>query len=419
MNSCSNNILVVVESIDIDDSSGTKGRIALIHSLVNAGYKLTVLHFTQKEIQLEGIDCYAINERKYNIIYLLSRVQRLLNRWFSIDISKYVDTLFGFSFGFFNDAKSLEKAIGKYDPVKYDMVWTLSKGNSYRSHKAVLELPQWHDKWYAYVHDPFPQQLYPRPYNYVPYGYKKQRYFFREIAIKAKRLVFPSLKLKEWMQSYYEVINGKSLIVPHQLLQDEVHKMDLPIYFKKEKFNILFAGNLLDLRDPKPIVEAYRLFLNAYPDSKENSTLIFLGGPSKYDTYLLNQQKSMPSLYVSDGYVPFAQVYRMQQETSVNLILEAKSEISPFLPGKFPHCVAANKPIVYIGPYYSECKRLLGKEYPYVFDFEDSQMIATAFSELYEKWKFNPDHLILNRPDLIEYLISPYLKKTLTNDNVC
>ncbi|WP_417238891.1 UDP-glycosyltransferase [Bizionia sp.] len=413
-----NRVLIVIESIDIDDSSGTKGRVALIHSLAKAGYKLTVLHFTQKEIELEGIDCRAIKERKGNILYLLSRVHRLLNRWFNIDISDHVDKMFGFSFGFFNDAKSIEKAIEKFDPVDYAMIWTLSKGNSYRSHKAVLALPQWHDKWYAYVHDPFPQQLYPRPYNYVPHGYRQQRFFFAEVTIKAKRIVFPSLTLKEWMQSYYEVIEGKSLIVPHQLTQVDVSQIDLPIYFDKEKFNILHAGNLLDLRNPKPIVEAYDLFLKAFPEAKENSSLIFVGKPSKYHDYLLNQKTSIPSLFVSDGYVPFNQVYKMQQESSVNLILEARSEISPFLPGKFPHCVAANKPIVYIGPYYSETKRLLGKVYPYQFDFDEIDVIVKALGELYQIWVSNSKYLYLNRSDLREYCAHDYLKGILNNEKV-
>ncbi|WP_418510305.1 UDP-glycosyltransferase [Corallibacter sp.] len=411
-------ILVVAESIDIDDSSGTKGRVALINSLAIAGYKLTVLHYTQKEIKIEGVECYPVKERKNNIIYFFSRVHRILNRWFKIDISDYVDNLFGFSFGFFNDAKSIEKAIKKYDPVNYAMIWTLSKGNSYRSHKAVLTLPKWHDKWYAYVHDPFPQQLYPRPYNYVPHGYRQQRLFFAEVTIKAKRIVFPSLTLKEWMQSYYEVIEGKSLIVPHQLTQVDVSQIDLPIYFDKEKFNILHAGNLLDLRNPKPIVEAYDLFLKTFPEAKENSSLIFVGKPSKYDDYLLNQKTSIPSLFVSDGYVPFNQVYKMQQESSVNLILEARSEISPFLPGKFPHCVAANKPIVYIGPYYSECKRLLGKSYPYCFEFNEIERLSLAFEKLYRVWRNQPETMVLDILDLKTYLSFANLKKVIEEDIV-
>ncbi|TXE05842.1 glycosyltransferase family 4 protein [Gelidibacter salicanalis] len=412
-------ILIVAESINIDDSSGTKGRVALIKSLAKAGYALTVLHFTQKEIQLEGIECLAINERKNNFIYLLSRVHRLLNRWFKIDIGDAIDKMFGFSFGFFNDAKSIEDAVDKYNHNEYDMIWTLSKGNSYRSHKAVLELPQWHTKWYAYVHDPFPQQLYPRPYNYVPHGYRQQRLFFMEVTKKAKRIIFPSQLLKEWMQSYYGSIEGKSLIIPHQITTS-IENVDakFPDYFKVEKFNILHAGNLLDLRDPKPIVEAYALFLEQHPEAIETSSLIFLGKPSQYDAYFIKQKNSLPSLYNSEDYVAFNAVYAMQQVASVNVILEAKSEISPFLPGKFPHCVAANRPIIYIGPYYSETKRLLGKEYPYQFDFNEIEEIAKAMISLYQTWMSDPKNLFLNRPDLSDFCTYIHLKSVLNNEKV-
>ncbi|MCB0447738.1 MAG: UDP-glycosyltransferase [Gelidibacter sp.] len=412
-------LLVVIESLNVDDSSGTKGRVAFIKSLAQAGYAVTVLHFTQKELQLEGVACHAVKEQKNNVVYLLSRVHRLLNRWFKIDITNTVDKLFGFSFGFFNDANSLKSAIKHYKPEAYDMLWTLSKGNSYRSHKAVLGLPEWHEKWYAYVHDPFPQQLYPRPYNYVPHGYRQQRLFFRDITLKAKRIVFPSLLLKEWMQSYYAAIEGKSLIIPHQSSIDiENSDMGFPDYFKVDRFNVLHAGNLLNLRNPKPIVEAYQLFLEHYPDAVDNSSLIFLGKPSMYDAYFSKQKNVTPSLYASDDYVPFNAVYAMQQAASVNVILEAKSEISPFLPGKFAHCVAANKPIVVVGPYYSECKRLLGDGYPYCFEFDAIERLASVFGNLYTKWKKEPDQLRLDRPDLITYLSVDYLKKTIEQDTI-
>lgn len=410
-------ILIVIESINVDDSSGAKVGVAMIQSLAKAGYAVTVLHYTQKPLQLEGIACHAIKERKNNMIYLLSRVHRLLNRWFKIDIGDAVDKLLGFSFGFFNDSKSIEKAVNKFKPEQYDMVWTLSKGNSYRTHKAILNLPKWHDKWYAYVHDPFPQQLYPRPYNYVPHGYRIQRLFFRDITLKAKRIVFPSLLLKEWMESYYAAIEGKSLIIPHQIdVSIDNLETDFPDYFKADTFNILHAGNLLNLRNPKPIVEAYQLFLEHYPEALETTSLIFLGSPSIYDAYFLKEKKSTPSLYTSENYVPFKEVYTMQFNAAINIILEAKSEISPFLPGKFAHCVAANKPIVVVGPYYSECKRLLGDGYPYCFEFDAIERLASAFGDLYTKWKKDPDQLRLDRPDLKTYLSAAKVKTIIEAD---
>ncbi|MFZ2282387.1 MAG: UDP-glycosyltransferase [Lutibacter sp.] len=407
------NILVVVDSLDVNDSSGTKGRVAFIKNFKKAGYQVTVLHYSRMEIKLPGISCISVKELNTNLNYFLSRAQRVLYRWFKIDLSKYVDSLLGFSFGFFNDVNSLSKELKKYNPKDFDMLWTFGKGTSFRAHAAVLKNSNWFPLWYAYVHDPYPQHLYPRPYNFVEYGFKKKRYFFRDITVNAHRLVFPSLLLKEWMQSYFLNVEGKSLIIPHQLKTNVSHSNTLPSYFDITKFNILHAGNLLDLRDPKPIVEAYEIFLSLVPQAKNNSVLFFIGNSSIYQNYFLQKMQKIPQLFISDGYVKFEEVFSMQQQTSVNIILEARSEISPFLPGKFPHCVAANKPILVVGPYYSECKRLLGKDYPYTFDFNEIEGITNSFKNLYYTWVEEKDNLILNRPDLYFYLSSDYMRKVL------
>ena len=407
-------ILVIVESIDVNDSSASKGRIAFIESFKKAGYLVTVLHYTQKEIKLPGIDCNLINENKTTLNYILSRFQRILFRWFKIDISKYVDSLFGFSFGFFNDVSSLSRALKYYNPDDFSMLWTFGKGTSFRAHGAVLKNALWYPKWFAFVHDPYPQHLYPRPYNFVEYGFKKKRYFFRSVIINAHRVVFPSMHLKQWMQSYYKAVEVKSLIIPHQMSSNNNFVKDvLPHYFDVSKFNLLHAGNLLDLRDPKPVVLAYEKFLFEMPSAKDDSMLLFLGKKSIFHDDLFSKQKDMPQLYISDGYVNFDEVYAIQQRASVNIILEATSEISPFLPGKFPHCVSANKPILLVGPHYSECKRLLGKDYPYTFDFNEVDKIKESIKSLYLNWKENDNVLTLNRTDLVHYLSSDYLKEVI------
>jgi glycosyltransferase involved in cell wall biosynthesis len=411
------NILVVADSINVNDSSGSKANVAFINSLNKAGSQVTVLHYSQKEIKLPGINCILVNEKKSTALYILSRIQRVLFRWFHLDISKYTNSVFGFSFGFFNDVFSLSKALKSFNPVDFEMLWTFGKGTSFRAHAALLKNANWFPLWYAYVHDPYPQHLYPRPYNFVEYGFKKKRYFFRDITIKAHRLVFPSLLLKEWMQSYFLHVEGKSLIIPHQLQTTVSNLNCLPSYFDATKFNLLHAGNLLDLRNPKPIVEAYENFLAEIPQAKKDSTLLFFGYKSIYQNFLMEKKKELPQLYISDGYVNFEDVFAMQQQASVNVIIEATSEISPFLPGKFPHCVAADKPILVVGPYYSECKRLLGKDYPYLFDFKKVDEIKNAIKILYLNWKERKVDCQLNRPDLMHYLSSNYLIQVLENDN--
>lgn len=227
-------------------------------------------------------------------------------------------------------------------------------------------------------------------------------------------MVFPSALLREWMQSYFVAIEDKALIIPHQIA--EVAELDEGHTEKntQEVCTLLHAGNLLDLRDPKPVVEAYKKFLSEVPEASADSQLMFIGKPSKFDPYLKQQQATMPSLRLSDGYVAFEKVHRMQQEANINIILEAKSEISPFLPGKFAHCVAADVPIVLIGPFYSECKRLLGEDYPYSFEFTEIEKLSAAFVQIYSDWKLG-NAQYLNRPDLKEYLTLPYLHTTLEN----
>ena len=42
-------ILVIVDSIDVNDSSGSKANVALIQNLAACGFDVLVLHYTQKK----------------------------------------------------------------------------------------------------------------------------------------------------------------------------------------------------------------------------------------------------------------------------------------------------------------------------------------------------------------------------------
>lgn len=406
-------ILVLVETIDINASSGAKGRLALIKAFKNLDYVPVVYHYSNTALSLDGIECHHIRENKWSIEYLLSRVHRLSIRWFNFDFGKYIDSWLGFSFGFFSDRNSIAKVLKKIAINDFDMVWTLSQGSSFRTHAAVLKLPQLHNKWYAYVHDPYPHHLYPRPYNYVEYGFKKKRLFFAKIMQQCHRAVFPSFMLKNWMQSYYNSIEGKFLIVPHLINKAQMEAVDVPAYFDPSMFNLLHAGNLLDLRDPQALITAFQQFLLQVPDARQDARLIFVGKLSRYHEKIARTRKTHPEVLASNGSENFKVSLAMQQQASVNIILEAQSEISPFLPGKFAHCVQADKPIMLIGPYYSECKRLLGNHYPFSYDFEEIDSIAEGIKRLYIQWKQDSGGLKLDRPDLYNYLSKHTLKEVL------
>lgn len=406
-------ILVVVDSINIEDSSGSKANVALINNLVEAGFDLVVYHYTLRDIQLKGVSCYAIPEIKYGPLYFMSRFQRVIQRNSAINLAPFFERLFGFSFTFFNDTRSILKSLKKIT-FDLDLVLTLSKGGSFRPHYAVLKLPQLHDKWMAYVHDPYPFHFYPRPYNWVEPSYKFKEAFFIKVAEKAKYSGFPSQLLLEWMGGYFPGFMKTGVIIPHQNSKYKIQNTVFPSYFDSSKFNLLHAGNLLNTRSPRGLIEGLKLFFERCPEAKKEVRLLLIGSCAGYSKMVSDYQKEIPELFVHDGIIPFDLVYNIQKNATVNIIMEAKSEISPFLPAKFPHCVAANKTILSLAPYLSEVKRLMGVDYEYWSEADDVNKIAKLTEQLYSLWKQNPNNLLLNRNDLQEYLSVDYLKKTIT-----
>ena len=407
-------ILVVVDSINIEDSSGSKANVALINNLYEAGFDILVYHYTRKEIELKAVKSFNIPEIKFSGFYFLSRLLRVINRNVKINFAPFFEKKFGFSFTFFNDSNSIIKALKKKS-FQPDLILTLSKGASFRPHYAVLKLPHLHNKWIAYVHDPFPFHYYPRPYNWVESSYDKKELFFRKVSEKAKFSAFPSQLLKEWMSSYFPDFSKTGVIIPHQNAKYEVLNNAFPYYFDVSKFNLLHAGNLMKERSPEGLIEGFKVFLKYNPEAKKDVRLILLGNAFDHTQVLENYKKNIPEMFVYNGNKPFDEVYHIQKNVSVNIILESKSEISPFLPAKFPHCIEANKTILSLAPYYSETRLLLGKDYTYWAEVDNIEKIALLIEQLYQLWKQNPENLLLNRNDLKEYVSVTHLKEVINN----
>ena len=409
-------ILVVAESINIEDSSGSKANVAFIHNLVKADFEVLVYHYTLRDIKLKNVNTYAIPEIKISVNYFLSRLQRIISRKFKINFAPFLERLFGFSFTFFNDTSSIKKALekSKFEP---DLIVTLSKGASFRPHYAVLKLPELHNIWMAYVHDPYPFHFYPRPYTWVESNYKQKEIFFANVCDKAKYSVFPSQLLLEWMGSFYPNFLKTGIVIPHQSSKYKIKNSDFPDYFDPSKFNLLHAGNLMKARSPEGLIKGLQLFFNKNKEAQEHTRLLLLGPSSDFSKILEEYKKSIPQLIINNKNIPFDEIYNIQKNVSVNIIIESKSEISPFLPAKFSHCVEANKPILSLAPFYSETKRLLGVNYDYWSEADDENKIAAILEKLYNLWKQNSNDLLLNRNDLEQYLSADYLREIIVSLN--
>jgi hypothetical protein len=412
-------ILVVVDSINQEDSSGSKCNVALIINLVKAGYQVKVYHHSRKNISIDGAECIMISTDKFNLVYIIGGFLRFLTRKFNLVTTPFIEKKIGFSPAFLSDVHDFTKALKK-DTFNPDLVITLSKAASFRPHKALLNIKKWHKKWLAYVHDPFPFHFYPKPYDFIVPSYKHKENFLFEIANNARYSGFPSLLLKEWMGKFAPNFLKTGMVIPHQLVEMEQLATKLPDFFESNKFSLLHAGALLGERNPVGLIEGFLKFLASNPEAKENTQLILMGTTSEKHKSVFEKYKNNENNLVSiNKSLPFDTVYQLQYAVSINIILEAKSDISPFLPGKFPHCVAANKKMLVLGPEYSETRRLLGNDYEYWSEIDNVNAISKLIEKLYFEWKENPNKMLLNRPELLEYLGANNLKTiidTILND---
>ncbi|WP_072983889.1 glycosyltransferase family protein [Leeuwenhoekiella palythoae] len=414
MQNSSKNLLVVTDSINPEDSSGSKANVAFIKSLIGNGYKVCVIHYTQVELQIKGAECVLAKERRANLTYVLGGIQRTVQRNLGVNWSVFLENRFGFSFTFFNDSKSIVKTLERFRITDFDLIISLSKGESFRPHHAILQLPLWHLKWLAYIHDPYPFQNYPKPYTFVPKGAIQKDHFFNKVATHCKFAGFPSRLLADHMAGFYPEFKEKSVVIPHQY-DNVISGVSLPSFFKDAAFNIVHTGNLIGGRSPEGLLKGFQLFLESQEEARQESYL-YLVGPSSNYRELMSLYKHAPQFIFHPG-VSYAESLALQQAASVNLIVEASdTDFSPFLPAKMAHCVMVDKPILALSPKKSEVRRLLGEDYVCQSEADDSEQIAGILSGLYLKWKnTKAESWRLNRTDLQDYFSSAYLNKQIQN----
>ncbi|RXG12330.1 UDP-glycosyltransferase [Leeuwenhoekiella aestuarii] len=400
-------LLILAETIDVISNSAGKANYAFVQSLLSAGFEISVYHYSYKEILLPIVQPVLIQEKKTDINYWLSRGQRVLQRITKKTFSKLLENRFGFSFTFFNDVNSMVSALKPLSVQDYDLVLTLSKGASYRTHAALLKLPEWHAKWLAYIHDPYPFHWYPKPYDWVQPGSVQKEVFFKKVAQKAQWLGYPSQCLQDWMGTFDAHFKTKGIVLPHQPSEAKVEESIFPEFFDPDHFNVLHAGNLLKQRDPFPLIQAWNLFLEKYPEAQTHAKLLLIGPGAYHEPELSKVCKETETIYRYSGSMDYEQVRLLEHQSAVNIVLEAAAEVSPFLPAKFPNLVKANLPMLHLGPKHSEVRRLLGDDYQYVSEAGNIQTIYKLLIKLYDAWSLNKDFQLST--EIKEYFSSKYL----------
>ncbi len=298
----------------------------------------------------------------------------------------------------------------------YDFILLLGAGNSMLNYFAISDIKT-KIPYIVNYHDPYPGNQYPKPYQ------EKNSWFLKlkvrqsnRVMENAFKVSFPSQRLYEWMLQYHVNLKDKSIILPHPdgELKDLPTKLeDDKINLDINKFNILHAGSLLGHRNPIYLMNAFKKFIDSDIEKKEMTVLSIVGKIDK-NNELLKINYDINQIKIISERVSYKKSKLMFEQADVLLVIEAKAEFSPFMPGKLTDYIVANKTIMALTPQKSEVTRILGKNYPFISDIDNEDKILSILNLLWELWKRGELKNIQN-VELKNYVSASNFNLRLTN----
>jgi len=391
------NLLIINDDYRIDKTP--PGIInSIITNVLNKKFSITVL--TKKINQdLSWLDSdikiISFDPRRKENINFLERIPK---------IRGLITAIRGFDSEKYNELKNWEEKIKELLLVeKFDAIFVINGLwiPLFAFEKIKPDIPL-----IIHVHDPYPLILAPEPYkSKFRLRYYSQFLKLKKIIKKASAVTYPSLLLSEWMEKYYPHQKGKTYILPH--IYDTFEKLSskkrlLKIIDDKNKFNVAYQGNL-KIRDVSMFVEAAKKMIIEDDEFKEKFRLYVIGNISNNNLNQLNKIKE--NIKIINQRISFVESIQVIKEADLQLIIEARMPLSPFLPSKYAYIVGNNKPFLALTPKKSEIRRISGESYPYLADPNDEEEIYQALKKAWIAWKNNK--LVLENAGRQRHYVSP------------
>lgn len=375
------NILMVVENLNINKTSGGIVSSTFVKFVAESGYNITVITennfdypvtWLPEDIEIKKFDIPALKKT------FLDKIPKVKA------IPAYIT---GFSKLFRNRIECYKKEItNQLSNNEFDMIYALGVGNLFCPHFALAEmdLPI---PFYVNIHDPYPMHVYPKPY-------KKPKTWlnllaeknFKIVLDKAERISFPSQLLMQDMSKTFPVIAQKGFVIPHigtSLPNLPTEKADTIANLDASKINIIHAGSLLGPRNPKFLLQAIAELNQENPDFENKVTFTFIGSVNKDLTDIV-ANSNLENVHFLTNRISYKKSLDFIAQADASLVIEAIADFSPFMPGKVADIAFAEKTIIHLGPKNSEVKRLLGKEYPYHSELNDVISIKLILKQFLE-----------------------------------
>ncbi len=243
----------------------------------------------------------------------------------------------------FDALKECEKLINKN---KYDFIYTFNQPSEilgvYLSKKYKIP-------WVTTWNDPYVWERYPQPYGRGPkckISYNRER-LIATIGKVCSIHIFPSNRLKSYMQTYMPGINDdNSFISPHIMMTKGNHGTST-----SSTLRIIHSGALGKERNPSLFLTVLERFLKQNPDAKIKITFVGVVERMENTSIIAYVNNSILKNFVE--FIPpvtYADSLNMLKDYDCSLIIEAPCEEGIFLPSKVADYMQVGLPIFTISP---------------------------------------------------------------------
>lgn len=237
-----------------------------------------------------------------------------------------------------------KKAIHVLQTFNADIVLTC--GQPMSTHITGLKLKKRfpHIRWLAHFSDPWIDNLYN---DYNTWTRFVNKYYQNAVFRNANTLIFTSTETISLVtQSYPQEIKFKSLYLPNAFNQDLYIQKEIEPQ-KQTLFKIRYIGNFYGNRQPNCLFEALRRI----PKNFLETIQIELIGSFTTSVNDLILKYNLEKTVFTRASIPYLDSLRLLQQSDLLLIIDAPTDISPFLPSKLVDYIGANKPIFGITPF--------------------------------------------------------------------
>lgn len=241
---------------------------------------------------------------------------------------------------------------------------------------------QFNIPWIADFRDPWTTIGYHKKLKLTTSAAQKHKTLEKEVLNEADRILVtsPSTK-KDFEQITQQPIN----LITNGYDIEHIEKKPLD-----KKFTIAHIGSLLSDRNPRVLWKALAELIKNNPDFKQDFELKLAGKVSTQILNTLDEFKLSP--YVNNmGYISHQQAITEQRTSQVLLLLEIDSEETrAIIPGKLFEYMAAERPILAIGPEKSDVEALIKQTNTgQYFCYDEKDRIAECIEKMYQQYSEN------------------------------